>query len=135
MTKIIVLCDILLVLLDIVAIFSLRDFLLDFLIGARNRKSARAIYAQQLLKDRILLCFIKTFIKKHILAFKVYNWIYLTELATLIPQYVILITANILYGIQSKYLIFSLIGIKGLLCLIIRFQVDSLMRSRYRNGK
>ena len=130
-----VLCNSILVLLDALAISSLRSLLLDFLIGARNQKSARKIYAQQSLKDRILMSFIKTFLKNHMSAFKVYNCIYLVELATLIPQYAILLIANMQYGIQSLCLVFSLIGIKGLLNIFMRIQVDSLMRSKYRNGK
>lgn len=135
MTKVVVLYVVLLALLDTIAISSLRRFLNDFLIGARNRKTAREIYSQQSLQDRVFLGFIKSFLKSHILAFDVYHWIYLVELLSLVPQYVFLLAVYMLYGIQNKVLIFSLIAIKGLLCLIIRFQVDSLMRSRYRNGK
>ena len=135
MTKVIVLYVVILALLDAVAISSLRRFLNDFLIGARNRKSARKICSQQSLKDRVFLSFIKSFLKSHRLAFNVYHWIYLVELVSLVPQYAILLAVYMLYGMQNNVLIFSLIAIKGLLCLIIRFQVDSLMRSRYRNGK
>ena len=67
--------------------------------------------------------------------FDVYHWIYLMELVSLVPQYATLLAVYVLYGVQNNILIFSLIAVKGLLCLVIRFQVDSLMRSRYRNGK
>ena len=135
MTKVVVLYVVILALLDAIAISSLRRFLNDFLIGARNRKSARKICSQQSLKDRVFLGFIKSFLKSHRLAFNVYHWIYLVELVSLVPQYVILLAVYMLYGMQNNVLILYLIAIKGLLCLIIRFQVDSLMRSRYRNGK
>lgn len=135
MTEVVVLYVVLLALLDTIAISSLRRFLYDFLIGAGNRKTARDIYSQQSLKDRVFLGFIKSFLKSHRLAFDVYHWIYLVESVSLVPQYAILLAVYMLYGIQNNVLIFSLIAIKGLLCLIIRFQVDSLMRSRYRNGK
>ena len=135
MTKVVVLYVVILALLDAIAISSLLRFLNDFLIGARNRKSARKICSQQSLKDRVFLGFIKSFLKSHRLAFNVYHWIYLVELVSLVPQYVILLAVYMLYGMQNNVLILSLIAIKGLLCLIIRFQVDSLMRSRYRNGK
>jgi len=65
----------------------------------------------------------------------VYHWIYLMELVSLVPQYAILLAVYMLNVVQNNILIFSVIAVKGLLCLIIRFQVDSLMRSRYRNGK
>ena len=134
MSKAVVLYVVLLVLLDTIAISSLRRFLYDFLIGAGNRKTARKIYRQRSLKDRVFLGFIKSFLKSHRSVFDVYHWIYLMELVSLVPQYAILLAVYVLYGVQNNILIFSLIAVKGLLCLVIRFQVDSLMRSRYRNG-
>lgn len=135
MSKAVVLYVVLLVLLDTIAISSLRRFLYDFLIGAGNRKTARKIYRQRSLKDRVFLGFIKSFLKSHRSVFDVYHWIYLVELVSLVPQYAILLAVYVLYGVQNNILIFSLIAVKGLLCLMVRFQVDSLMRSRYRNGK
>lgn len=135
MSKAVVLYVVLLVLLDTIAISSLRRFLYDFLIGAGNRKTARKIYRQRSLKDRVFLGFIKSFLKSHRSVFDVYHWIYLVELVSLVPQYATLLAVYVLYGVQNNILIFSLIAVKGLLCLMIRFQVDSLMRSRYRNGK
>ena len=135
MSKAVVLNVVLLVLLDTIAIRSLRRFLYDFLIGAGNRKTARKIYRQRSLKDRVFLGFIKSFLKSHRSVFDVYHWIYLVELVSLVPQYATLLAVYVLYGVQNNILIFSLIAVKGLLCLMVRFQVDSLMRSRYRNGK
>lgn len=135
MSKAVVLYIVLLVLLDTIAISSLRRFLYDFLIGAGNRKTARKIYRQRSLKDRVFLGFIKSFLKSHRSVFDVYHWIYLVELVSLVPQYATLLAVYVLYGVQNNILIFSLIAVKGLLCLMVRFQVDSLMRSRYRNGK
>lgn len=135
MTKVVVLYIVLLALLDTIAISSLRRFLYDFLIGAGNRKTAGKIYRQRSLKDRVFLGFIKSFLKSHRSVFDVYHWIYLVELVSLVPQYATLLAVYVLYGVQNNILIFSLIAVKGLLCLMVRFQVDSLMRSRYRNGK
>ena len=135
MSKAVVLYVVLLVLLDTIAISSLRRFLYDFLIGAGNRKTAWKIYRQRSLKDRVFLGFIKSFLKSHRSVFDVYHWIYLMELVSLVPQYATLLAVYVLYGVQNNILIFSLIAVKGLLCLMVRFQVDSLMRSRYRNGK
>lgn len=135
MSKAVVLYVVLLVLLDTIAISSLRRFLYDFLIGAGNRKTAGKIYRQRSLKDRVFLGFIKSFLKSHRSVFDVYHWIYLVELVSLVPQYATLLAVYVLYGVQNNIHIFSLIAVKGLLCLVIRFQVDSLMRSRYRNGK
>lgn len=135
MSKAVVLYVVLLVLLDTIAISSLRRFLYDFLIGAGNRKTAGKIYRQRSLKDRVFLGFIKSFLKSHRSVFDVYHWIYLMELVSLVPQYATLLAVYVLYGVQNNILFFSLIAVKGLLCLMVRFQLDSLMRSRYRNGK
>jgi len=123
MSKAVVLYVVLLVLLDTIAISSLRRFLYDFLIGAGNRKTARKIYRQRSLKDRVFLGFIKSFLKSHRSVFDVYHWIYLMELVSLVPQYATLLAVYVLYGVQNNILIFSLIAVKGLLCLVslIRF--------------
>lgn len=123
MSKAVVLYVVLLVLLDTIAISSLRRFLYDFLIGAGNRKTARKIYRQRSLKDRVFLGFIKSFLKSHRSVFDVYHWIYLVELVSLVPQYATLLAVYVLYGVQNNILIFSLIAVKGLLCLVslIRF--------------
>lgn len=123
MSKAVVLYVVLLVLLDTIAISSLRRFLYDFLIGAGNRKTARKIYRQRSLKDRVFLGFIKSFLKNHRSVFDVYHWIYLMELVSLVPQYATLLAVYVLYGVQNNILIFSLIAVKGLLCLVslIRF--------------
>ena len=123
MSKAVVLYVVLLVLLDTIAISSLRRFLYDFLIGAGNRKTARKIYRQRSLKDRVFLGFIKSFLKSHRSVFDVYHWVYLVELVSLVPQYATLLAVYVLYGVQNNILIFSLIAVKGLLCLVslIRF--------------
>lgn len=106
MSKAVVLYVVLLVLLDTIAISSLRRFLYDFLIGAGNRKTAGKIYRQRSLKDRVFLGFIKSFLKSHRSVFDVYHWIYLVELVSLVPQYAILLAVYVLYGVQNNILIF-----------------------------
>lgn len=132
MIKIIVLCDILLVLMDCITVFSLRDFLIDFLIGVRNRKNAKKIHAQQTLKRRITLSYIKPLLKRHITAFTVHHLIYMIVITTLIPQYMIVFVCNFIYGIDSRYIIYFVVGIKGLVNLIVRLQCDSNRISMYR---
>ena len=130
-----VLYIIILTFLDFIAISSLRRLLNDFLIGARNRKVARNVFSQQSLKDRVLMGYIRAFLKEHTLAFDVYHWMYLWEILTLVPQYIAVLAVYICCRIQNNVLLFSLIAVKGFLCLLLRSQVDSLMRSKYRNGK
>ena len=136
MVKIVVMLFAILVLMDSVAISALRRFLKDFLIGERNRKNAQKIYLEQSLKDRFFLGFIKSYLKEYIVAFKVYHWIYLIDLWSLIPQYALLLAVYIPNVEEcSRVPLYVMIGIKALLNLFVRVQVDSLMRSKYRKGK
>ena len=126
---------IIIALLDAIALNALRDILLDFLIGSGNRKSARKIYNQQRLKDRITLGFIKQYIKRNLSSFKAFYRAYMIELFSLLPQYVSLFSVYILYRAQNKVYLISVIVIKLALNIILRLQVDPLMRSKYRGQK
>ncbi len=55
MTKVVVLYIVLLALLDTIAISSLRRFLYDFLIGARNRKKRKEYIQATILKRSCFL--------------------------------------------------------------------------------
>ena len=125
----------LLVLSDVSVIRFYRVFLIDFLIGAHNRKNAKKILNEQSFINQLTLAFIVNHLKHYEKAFRVYNRIYLFELITLIPQYAIVIILIVNLGIRSQYALFVIIGLKWVMFFIIRFQQDSLLRSKYRNGK
>ena len=61
----IIILDVTMILMDSVVITDLRRLLLDFLIGARNRKSIRKIHKQQPLKERVTLSYIKSYLKQY----------------------------------------------------------------------
>ena len=128
----------LLALLDAIAVSDLRDILNDFLIGARNRKSARKIYREQPPRERVFLGYIRGYLKRHTAAFQVFRGIYLTELLSLIPQYAILFAVFLFRGPQDRFLVIymlAVIAVKAGLNLFLRLQVDGSRRSRYREGK
>lgn len=135
MTELILILDVLLLTMDLVAVDILRWFLRDFLIGQRNRKSARKIYEAQSPKDRFTLGFIKNHLTRYQKEFKIYHGIYMAELYSLIPQFIIVLLCNILLWEKSIYVTGGFIAVKTLLYASIRVQMDSSMRSIYRRGK
>ncbi len=120
---------ILLIASDDIAIDLLRGILLDFLIGVRNRKIAKEIYRQQSIRDKILLSFIKQYLKEYISAFEFYHIVYMAELISLVPQYVVIIVFD------SVKVIIALVIIKSILFILLRFQLDSFLKSKYCKGK
>ena len=137
--KIIILLYVALILLDIDLITDLRWILLDFLIGARNRKSIRKIHKKQPLKERITLSYIKSYLKKYqpyVTDFKLIHTIYIVYLSILIPQYILLFTANLVYGYNSRYLAYVLLGIKIVLQIHLFCTAGcSFYNTKFRNGK
>lgn len=135
MTKIVLLFDVMLLLIDSLTVDILRWFLRDFLIGQRNRKSARKIYEAQSPKDRFTLGFIRNHLTRYQKDFKIYHRIYMAELYSLIPQFIIAILCNILLWEKSIYVTGGFIVVKMLLNASIRVQMDGSKRSKYRRGK
>ena len=131
----IIILDVTMILMDSIVITDLRRLLLDFLIGARNHKSIRKIHKKQPLKERITLSYIKSYLKKYQSDFKLYHTIYLIYLIIIIPQYILLFTANLLYGFNSRYLVYVLLGVKAVIETHLWYVGGPLWLSKYRNGK
>lgn len=125
--------DCIMLVLDLVTIGDLRKFLLDFLKVKNNRKKADQVYSIQSLHEKITLTFIKAHQKKYIKEFNTFHKIYLAVIYTFVPQYVIIITANILLKMKSVYLLGFFAALKLLICLLVRMNVDSNRISIYRD--
>lgn len=106
----------------------IRQLLLDFLIGARNRKIAKEIYRNKTVKEKVLLHFIRGYLTDFTVAFDVYYTIYIIELFSLIFQSVIVLIGNIT-------LLHICIVIKVALLVHLRLQFNALRKSKYCNGK
>ena len=126
--KLLVCFVIFLVLLDCVTITSFRRLLVGILVDARNRKSANRIYKEQTCFSKFTLSYIPDYLKKNIQYFKKFHFLYLVDLYSIVPQYFILGVFTAFWPIQSRYLYCLFVGIKILMNIIIRFQVDSLWR-------
>ena len=59
--------------LDLITIYDLRDFLLDFI---RVKKNTNPVRATQSLRDKIMLSFIKAHLKKYIKEFTAFHKLY-----------------------------------------------------------
>lgn len=130
-TKVIIILDFLLILLDCLAVSALRRLLLDFLIGQRNRKNAIKIHSEQSLKDRITLSYVKLFLKQYVSQFRFHHRVYLILIISLLPQYAIVFTFNWLLKFNSRFLVYIFCGIKIFIIFAIRLQTDSLRTSIY----
>ena len=124
--------DCIMIVLDLVTIGDLRKFLLDFLKVKKSRKKADDVYSIQPLREKITLSFIKAHLKKYVKEFTLYHRIYMAVLFTLVPQYAIIVTGNILMGIKSIFLLVFFAVLKLLICLLVRINVDSNRVSIYR---
>lgn len=127
--------DVVLLVIDSLVISIYRDFLFDFLIGQRNRKSARKIRQAQPRKERITLSFILGHLTRYKKEFRFYQRIYMGELYSLVPQYLIVLVCNFLLWERSLYVTGGFAVFKILLLLVVRLQTDSSHRSVYRRGK
>ena len=127
--------DVVLLVIDSLVISIYRDFLFDFLIGQRNRKSARKIRQAQHRKERITLSFILGHLTRYKKEFRFYQRIYMGELYSLVPQYLIVLVCNFLLWERSLYVTGGFAVFKILLLLVVRLQTDSSHRSVYRRGK
>jgi ABC-type bacteriocin/lantibiotic exporter with double-glycine peptidase domain len=119
--------------LQLISLVTLRHFLNEFLIGARNRKRAQEIYRQQSLRNRVTLSFIKSFLDESISVFNVYHTVYMIALSSIIPQYVAIIFTD--ERLNRRLIIMLMLIVYGLLFIIVRLQLNSLWRSRYSKGK
>lgn len=118
--------------IDFITISALRRFLFDFLIDCKNRKSAKRLYMQQPLIQRITLAFIQPFLKRNASIFHRYQLLYVIIIYTLLPQYIILLVCNVTLGIKSLYVLALFAFVKLFIAFLIRFQTDSSLVSRYR---
>ena len=132
MGKVQILLDLMLILTDGIALIDLRDLLKDFLIGARNKKSAQRIHSEQNWVDRVGMGYIKPYLKRWHREYAFFRWIYLTDLFTLLPQYAALLTVQLLTEEKNNTLIYVLLSVKFLLCLFLRLQQDSTRRTKFR---
>ena len=86
-----------LVLLNVITIIDARILLFDFMIGRRNRKSARKIHKEQSFKDRITMGYIYPMLKKNTVEFKWYHTLYLNVLYTIVPQCAVVVLVGMFF--------------------------------------
>lgn len=118
--------------LDFLTVFELRSFLLQFTGKSKNRKKFRQIYETKTTIEKITLSFIEQMLKRDKGAFRFFKRMYVFVLVTLFPQYILF---SLFVSLMPRYSIQALIFfsvIKIVICLIVRFHVDSNGVSVYR---
>lgn len=98
---------------------------------AKEPKKARKIHAQQTLRDRITLRYIKTMLKKNRSAFEKFYLLYMVLLVTLLPQYAAAIASCVVLGDSARYVLYGFLIVKAFLAVFYRLQFDSLHISIY----
>ena len=131
-TKLLLL-GLLIILLDVICAHWLRDLLLDFLIGARNRKNAYAIHDAQSYDDRLTMNYIGGMIQRHQREFRFWLRVYHGFLISLLPKYAALIALAVVFdaGKAFRIALYISVGMGFLFFAAIRMQFDSSHRSRY----
>lgn len=124
--------DICMLAIDFITIRSLRKFLIDFLRIKKNKKSVGKIYAEQTPESKVTLSFIKPLLKTHASIFNRYQRLYLIILYSIVPQYLIIISCNVLLELRSTYVVIFFAAIKLIIYFIVRFNTDANRASLYR---
>ena len=120
---------------DIIIISSARRHLLDFLIGRKNKKSARKIHSEQTFKNRINMGYIYPMLKKYQKTFKKFHTLYLSILYSLIPQYIVGVLSCFFVPNIAKYIIGVLLGVRLLLTVFYRLELGPHRQSVYAQKK
>ena len=130
---ILLLLGLLLIWADITTVHWLRDLLLDFLIGARNRKNAYAIHDAQSYDDRLTMNYIGGMIRRHQREFRFWLRIYHGSLISLLPRYAALIALAVVFdgGEPFRIALYIAAGLGILFLIFVRMQFNSSHMSKY----
>lgn len=118
---------------DLTAVHRLRDLLLDFLIGAKNRKNAPAIHDAQSYDDRLTMNYIGRMIKRHQREFRFWLRVYHGFSLALLPKYAALITLAVVFdgGAPFRIALCIAAGLGIAFLILVRMQFDSSHVSKY----
>ncbi len=130
---ILLLLGLLLIWADVTAVHRLRDLLLDFLIGARNRKNAHAIHDAQSYDNRLTMNYIGGMIQRHQHEFRFWLRVYHGFLICLLPKYAALIALAVVFAGGKAFEIVLCIaaGLGIAFLVLVRMQFDSSHVSRF----
>ena len=125
------------ILTDFLCVHWLRDLLLDFLVGARNRKNAYAIHDAQSYDDRLTMNYIGGMIRRYQREFRFWLRVYHGFLIALLPKYAILIALAVVFdaGKPFRIALYVMVGLGFLFLAAIRLQFDSSRVSRFAKKK
>ena len=117
--------------MDILILFDGRRVLFDFLIGRRNRKSAKKIHGEQTDWDRLTMNYIEPMLKKHKKEFRRFHVLYKVLLYSLVPRFFALGLAHILFTNIVWYIYGSYFAIQIGVSAIYRVVLGANRRSVY----
>ena len=110
-------------LVDGLSISQARHLLLDFLCGSTSRHKYKKIHKSQTVRDRLLLIYIKSYIRyeSDSAIYKKYLRLYLIKLFSMLPQYTVLIICFLFFnGIPLRIVVVVLGLVNLMLCWVFR---------------
>ena len=121
MVKLNVLLYFCLILWDLLLLYDLRRLVYSTLMIKRNKRTAKKIYKQQCLLDKILLNYIRIYIENSKVRkeYYIFHFLYIFQIVFLVPQYVFLIVINIVFVQIMKYILCVVAIIKLIFLIII----------------
>ena len=121
MVKLNILLYFCLILWDLLLVYDLRRLVYSTLMIKRNKRTAKKIYKQQGLFDKISLNYIINYIEspKARKEYYVFHFLYIFQIVFFIPQYVFLIFINIVFVQIMKYILCIVVIIKLIFLIII----------------
>ena len=117
--------------MDILILSDGRRVLFDFLIGRRNRKSAKKIHGEQTDWDRLTMNYIEPMLKKHKKEFHRFHVLYKVLLYSLVPRFVVLGLVHILFTNAVWYVYGSYFAIQIGISAVYRIVLGANRRSVY----
>ena len=118
---------------DWIMITDLRDFLLQFGVGTIDYERTETSSYVKYLMNRISMSYLRKYVHDHIKIFDRFYRIYIADIVTVIPQYIILLVLIARKNTQFSFWYFAPIVIKIIILFIVRSQEDDNRRIIYRN--
>ncbi len=120
----------LLILFDFINLVDFRKLLYSFLLSKRNKRGAKKIHRKQTLKDRLTLSYINVYTDYN-KEFKFFQKCYTVYSCSIIPQYLILIIANLL-SLSYTFMLGGFFFItKVIIAIVLRSQFSSNRISKF----
>ena len=116
--------------IDAIVLIDLRRLVYSFLLSKRNIKGAKKIHYAQSRKNKVTLGYIKEY-TAYPKEFVLFQKCWILFIITLVPQYIVIALAQVLWNSTGCILVISFWLAKLILGITIRMQFNSKRISKY----